>query len=84
MFFLVKSEILLLFVNTLTTDIRCSILNREILQQPIQTQLSKKEKAFSQFFAGFVKSTSKIEHFEKKYESHSLCISEIRNWERND
>ena len=47
MFFLVKSEILLLFVNTLTTDIRCSILNREILQQPIQTQLSKKEKAFS-------------------------------------
>ena len=39
---------------------------RENLPQPMQMQLSKKQKYFSLFFAAFVKSTSNFEHFPEK------------------
>ena len=39
--------------------------------QPIQMQLSKKPKFFSQFYTAFHKSTFNFEHFEKKDEPHS-------------
>ena len=45
-----------------------SLLNRDNLKQPIPTQLSQKQKAFSQFFLAFSKSTLTIEHFPKKYD----------------
>ena len=60
------SEILELFVNTLTADDKYSLLNSENLWQPIQKQLSKKQQTFSDFFASFLKFTSNVEYFEKK------------------
>ena len=46
MFLLVICKILGLFVNTLTTDGKYSLLNRGNLKQPIQMQLSNKKKMF--------------------------------------
>ena len=60
----------------LRTD-KYSLLNSEILQQPIQIQISKKEKAFSDFFTQFLKSTSNFEHFETKRWPSSLRISKF-------
>ena len=48
---------------------------------PIQMKLSEKEKSFSQIFAKFFISISNFEHFEKKYNPHSFCISQITNSE---
>ena len=64
------------FVNTLTADDKCSFRNGENLPQSIQRQLSKKQKHFSHFFANFLKLSSIFEHFKKKGDPHSLCISE--------
>ena len=55
-----------MFVNTLTTDDKYSLLNRDNLTQPIRTKLSQEQQAFSQFFLAFSKSTLNFEHFEKK------------------
>ena len=45
--------------------------------ETIQMHLSEKQKSFSQFFCAFFKSTSTFEHFQKKDDPHTLCISEI-------
>ena len=63
---LVISEILRLFVTTLTADGKISIPNTENLLQPIQFQLLKKGKKSYPFFAAFLKSTSNLKHFETK------------------
>ena len=63
-------EILGLFVNTLTADHKYCLRNNEDLQQSIQMQLSKKQKAFSELFAGIQRSRLNFEHFEKKYDVH--------------
>ena len=63
---LVISEILRLFVTTLTADGKISIPNTENLLQPIQFQLLKKGKKSSPFFSAFLKSTSNLKHFETK------------------
>ena len=60
-----------LFPNTLSADGKYSLLNRHNLTQPIQMQLSGKEKTFSHFFAGFFKSSLNFEHFLKKDDPHS-------------
>ena len=60
-----------MFVNTLTADDKYSPLNRDNLTQPIRTQLSQKQQAFSKFFLAFSKSTLNFEHFEKKDDPHS-------------
>ena len=65
-FFLVIFEILGLFANILTVNDKCSVLNRDNLRQPIQMQLSKKQKTFSQFSFAFFKARSNFQHFEKK------------------
>ena len=46
-------DILELFVNTLTGDDKYSLHNREDLQQPIQIQLSKKQKKIQNFLLYF-------------------------------
>ena len=61
----------------MTADDKYSFLNRDNLTQPIRTQLSQKQKAFSQFFVAFSKSTLNFEHFQKRDDSHSFIISEI-------
>ena len=48
-----------------------SVLNRDNLAQPIQMQLSRKQKTFSEFFSAFLKSSLNFEHFQKKDDSHS-------------
>ena len=55
----------------MTADDKYSLLNRDYLKQPIRTQLSQKQKAFSQIFLGFSKSTLTIEHFQTKDDPHS-------------
>ena len=72
-------EILGLFVNTLTSDDKYSFQNKKNLQQPIQMQLSKEQKVFSEFSFPNLKSTSNFELFKNKYEPHRLCISESRD-----
>ena len=69
---LVICEMLVLFGNTLTTDDKYSLRKSELLLQPIQMQLSKKQITFDNFFAPFPKSTLNYKHFEEKDDPHSL------------
>ena len=81
---LVLCKILSLFVNTLTADDKYSLLNRDNLTQSIQTLLSQKQKTFSEIFSSFLKSTLNSEHFQKRDDPHSRCISEITVSENGD
>ena len=71
-----------LLPNTLSVDGKYSLLNRENLTQPIQMQLSWKQKTFSDFFSAFLKSSLNFEHFQKKDDSHSWGISKITESEK--
>ena len=53
---LLTCQILGLLVNTLATDEKYPVLNRDHLTIPIQMQLSQKEKSFSESFASFLRS----------------------------
>ena len=64
-------KILRLFVNTLTADDKHYLLNRDNLTQPIQMQLSQKQKNFSEFFFAFLKPILNFTHFSKKDDPHS-------------
>ena len=64
-------KILRLFVNTLTINDKHYLLNRENLTQPIQIQLSQKQKTFSEFFFAFLKSILNFKHLPKKDDPHS-------------
>ena len=55
-----------LFPNTLSADGKYSLLNRDNLTQPIQMQLSRKQKTFSVFFSAFLKSNLNFKHIQKK------------------
>ena len=74
---LVRSKILLLFVNTLTAEYTYSCRNMQTFTQQVQTPLSLKQKTFSGFFIAFLKSTGNGENFQKKGKTSSLSISEI-------
>ena len=65
------SQISRLFPNTLIADAKYFLLNTENLTQPIQMQVSKKQKIFSEFIAAFLKSSLNFEHFQEKDDSHS-------------
>ena len=71
-----------LFPNTLSADGNYSLLNRDNLTEPIQMQLSRKQKTFSDFFSAFFKSSLNFEHFLKKDDPHCWCISEITDPEK--
>ena len=81
---LVLCKFLRLLVKTLTDDEKYSLLYRENLTQPIQLLLSQKRKTLSQFFSAFLKSTLNFEHFQKKDDSHSRCISQITVSEKGE
>ena len=66
---LVKSEILRLFLNTLTPDDKYSRRNMHIFQQQLQTLLSQEEKTFCRFFIAFPKCAWNLEHSEKRKNS---------------
>ena len=55
----------------MTADDKYSLLNRDNLRQPIPTQLSQKQKAFSEVFLAFSKSALTSKHFKKKDDLHS-------------
>ena len=55
-----------MFVNTLNADGKCPVQYCENLQLPIQTQLSEKQKTFSEFFFPFLESTSNFKHLRTK------------------
>ena len=68
-------KILRHFVNTLTVDDKHYMLNRDNLTQPIQIQLSQKQKTFSEFFLKFLKCILYFKHLAQKDDPHSSCIS---------
>ena len=71
-----------LFVNTTSAVDKCSLPNRYNLMQPIHRILSQKLKNFSEFYLGFLKSHLNFEHFQKKYDAHSLFICEATACEK--
>ena len=81
---LVLCKILGLFGNTLTDDGKDSLLYRDNLTQQIQILLSRKPKTFSQLFSEILKRTLNFEHFQKKYEAHTRCSSQITVSEKGD
>ena len=64
-------ETLRLVANTLTGNDKHYLLNRGNLTQPIQMQLSQKQKTFSEFFFAFLKSILNFKHLPKKDDPHS-------------
>ena len=60
-----------LFANILTADDKHYLLERDILAQPIQMQLSQKQKTFSAFFFAFLKSILNLKHLPKNDDPHS-------------
>ena len=63
---LVICKISRLFPNTLSSDGKYSLFNRDNFTQPIQMQLSRKQKTFSEFSAAFFKSSLNFKHFQKR------------------
>ena len=68
-------------VNTLATDEKYLVINRDNLKIPIPIQLSQKQKNFSEFFASFLKSRLNFRDLEYKDGPHRICISEITDSE---
>ena len=74
-------KILGLLVKALAADEKYTVLNRDNLTIPIQTQLSEKQKTFSEFFLAFLRSRINLKHFEKEGDPHRFCIFEITDSE---
>ena len=66
----VLGDILVLFVNTLTSHAKYPVQDCDNLQLPLLMQLSQKRKIFSEFFVPFLESTSKLKYFKKKEDCH--------------
>ena len=81
-FLLVICKILRLFVIILSAVEKYSLPNREYLTQPIQVQLSQKQKTFPGFYSAFSKSKINFEHFRKKDDPHSSFISKVTACEK--
>ena len=64
-------KILRLFVYTLTVNDKHYLLNSDNLTQPIQIQLSQKQKIFSELFFAFLKSILNFKHLPEKDDPHS-------------
>ena len=60
-----------LFPNILFANGKYSLLARGNLMQRIPMLLTRKQKAFSQFFSSFLKSSLNLQHFQKKDDPHS-------------
>ena len=70
------------FLNTLTANDTYSLNSKDKLMETIHMHLYQKQNNFSQFFSPFFESALNLEHFQKKDNPHSLCISEITDHER--
>ena len=74
---LLTCKILGLLVNTLGTNEKYPVFNRENLTIQIEMQLSQKQKTFPEFLPAFLKTRLNFEYFEKKDHPRSFCIFEI-------
>ena len=72
---LVTSEILRLFVNTLTADGSYCCYKSQKFWGAIQMKLCKKRKICYQIFVAFVESTSDFQHVEKKHQTHTKLLT---------
>ena len=64
-------KILKVFFNALTVHNKHYLLNRDKLTQPIQQELSQKQKDFTQFFFAFLNSLLNFKYLPKKDDPHS-------------
>ena len=71
---LVTCEILVLFLNTLTADDKYSLCNSKNWHQPIQMQLSKKQRNISAYFHQYMKCRWNVGIFWKNKDRRSFCI----------
>ena len=71
-----------IFRNTLTANGNYPVQDSENVSSPIQMHFSLKPNIFSDFLVPFLESTSNFKHFEKKDDSRSYFIWEIRHCER--
>ena len=62
--YLIGMQNLQMLVNTLAADEKYLALQRDNLTIRIQIQLYQKQKAFSKFFATFLKSSLNLKHFQ--------------------
>ena len=65
----------------MTPDENYFLYNTENLSQKVQMKLSEKLNIFCKFSTAFPKFIFNLEHFEKKDDSHALCLSESVNCE---
>ena len=72
------------FPNALSAYCKCSLFTRGNLTQPIQMQLSRKQKTFSNFFLHFWNLVEILNIFKQKDDSHTWGISEITDSEKHD
>ena len=70
------------FLNTFSANDTYCLNSKDKWMQTIQMHLSRKQKFFSQRFSALFESALNFEHFQKKDDPHSLCISEITDHER--
>ena len=71
---LVIHKILRLFRNILTEHDKHYLLNRDNLTEPIQMQLSEKQKTFSGISLAFLNSLLNFKHLPKKDDPHRSSI----------
>ena len=64
-------KFLRLFLNLFTDHDKYSLLNGDNFRGPIQMQLSKKQKTYSQFVSAFLEARLNFEHFQSKDDPHS-------------
>ena len=70
------------FLNTLTANDKYTLNSKDKWMKTFQMLFSQKENYFSLFFSALSESAWNLEHFQKKDDLHSLCISEITDHER--
>ena len=78
---LLTCQILGLLVNTLATDEKYPVLNRDNLTIPIEMQLSEKQNTFYQFLFPVFKSILNFKYFEIKDDRNRFCISQTTDSE---
>ena len=74
-FLLVICKISRLFPKTLSADGKYSLVDSDNLTLQIHILFSRKQRTFSEFFTSFLKSSLNLEHFQRKGDPHSWCIS---------
>ena len=74
-------QILGLFANMLAANDKYPVLKRVNLTIPVEIQLSRKQKSFSEVFSSFMTFSLNFEQFETQDDAHRFCISEIADSE---